>query len=77
MTAGEQLIEQGFRQGMLEGRLDALRAMTNRLLTLRFGAVSTHTQERLQSATAEELEAWSERVVLASTLDEVFEHNNG
>jgi len=41
-------------------------------LGLRFGRLSAATQARVQGATAEQLDAWVERVLTARTLAEVF-----
>ena len=47
--------------------------MLARSLTRRFGALPDLVQQRIQSATLEQLEAWSDRFLDARTLDEVFQ----
>ena len=47
--------------------------MLARLVTRRFGALPDLVQQRIQSATLEQLEAWSDRFLDARTLDEVFQ----
>ncbi|MEX1369429.1 MAG: Rpn family recombination-promoting nuclease/putative transposase [Nannocystaceae bacterium] len=41
-------------------------------LTLRFGPLPESTRARIESATIEQLDAWTERVLTAPTLDEVL-----
>jgi hypothetical protein len=43
-----------------------------KLLSLKFGPLSDVVSDRVQSASIEELELWTERVLSASTLDEVL-----
>ena len=44
-----------------------------RLLTLRFGELPVSAIDRLKEANTEQLEAWTERVLSASTLEDVFQ----
>jgi hypothetical protein len=65
MTAGQQLIEQGRQQGIQGLLLDLLRQ--------RFGdEVDTQVEQRIASASVEQLKTWSVRVLSAATLAEVF-----
>jgi hypothetical protein len=65
MTAAERYIEQGRQQGRQELLLRQLRR--------RFGeAVDTGIEARIGKATRAEIETWSDRVLSAATLDEVF-----
>lgn len=41
-------------------------------LTLKYGPLTADTSERVQQATAEELDRWAERVLSAASLDDVF-----
>jgi predicted transposase/invertase (TIGR01784 family) len=43
-----------------------------RLMTLKFGALPDSAQARLQAASAEQLATWIDRVLTATTLDEIF-----
>jgi hypothetical protein len=61
VTDAEQLIQQG--------QVKLLR----KLLERRFGQLSEQTLERLDVAGDQDLDRWAERVLTASTLDEVFE----
>jgi tartrate dehydratase alpha subunit/fumarate hydratase class I-like protein len=60
----EKGVERGIRQG--EAR------MLLRQLSLRFGNLPDSVQARVESADADLLMRWSERILTASTLDEVF-----
>ena len=46
-----------------------------RLLQLRFGELPQSVQDRLASATVEQLDTWAERVLTAPSLDSVFEQS--
>jgi hypothetical protein len=77
VTPGQQLIEQGrqqgLEQGLEQGRQQAIQALLLRQLRLRFGdAVDSHVEQRVATASAEELETWSMRVLSAATLAELF-----
>lgn len=59
--------------GLEKGRRQEAATMLTRFLTKRFGPLDDVTQERVNSASVEQLEAWSDRVLDAETLAEVFE----
>jgi hypothetical protein len=72
MTAGQRLIEQGRQEGIEQGR-QRFQEMLLRLLRQRFGKeVDTRVEQRVATASFEQIEAWSARVVTAATLSEVF-----
>lgn len=64
MTIADQLIQ----QGRVEGRVELLM----RQLAVKFGSLAEQTRERLVHATLAELDRWAERVLVATTLDDVF-----
>ncbi|MBF0585202.1 MAG: Rpn family recombination-promoting nuclease/putative transposase [Magnetococcales bacterium] len=66
LLAGEQ-------KGRQEGRQEGEVAFFLRLLQRRFGAVPDWVQTKLASADLETLEIWSERVLDAGSLQEVFQ----
>jgi predicted transposase/invertase (TIGR01784 family) len=77
MTAGQQLIEQGIAQGIAQGiekgRRQGVQEVLLRLLRQRFGnEVTAHVEQRIATASVEENEAWSARVLSAATLSELF-----
>ena len=74
--AREEGIERGIEQGMHRGRVEGERALLRRLLRQRFGLLSPDTVERVDQASARDLESWAENVLDAATLDEVFDSNH-
>ena len=60
------------QQGMQKGKLKAEADMLRRLLTRRFGPLSTEVQAQISAASAEQIEAWFDRSVDASDLVQVF-----
>lgn len=65
MTAEQRLIEQGRQQGM--------QGVLLRLLRQRFdNAVNTQVEQRIATASREQVEAWTGRVLSAATLAEVI-----
>lgn len=75
-TAGEQLIEEGVAKGLAKGletgRVEGQRDVLVRLLTLRFGELPESVRERVAKATAEDLSAWTDRVLTARAVGEIF-----
>jgi hypothetical protein len=59
-------------QGREEGREEGRTAVITRLLTLRFGPLSDAANARLTSASVEQLDAISERLLSANSLDEAL-----
>ena len=53
-------------------RLEASRALLKRQLELKFGPLPPAALQRLDEADADQLFQWADRVVAATTLDEVF-----
>jgi hypothetical protein len=63
---------EGRLEGKLEGRLEGKLETLTRQLTRRFGPLPEWVAERLIAGTGEQLDAWSDRVLDAATLAEVF-----
>ena len=61
--------QRGEQRGELRGEVKILQ----RLLTLRFGELPVSAIDRLKEANTEQLEAWTGRVLSASTLEDVFQ----
>ncbi len=59
-------------EGREEGRQEASRALLKRQLELKFGPLPPAALQRLEEADADQLFQWADRVVAATTLDEVF-----
>jgi hypothetical protein len=67
-TWTEEWKQQGLQQGLQQGEANVLR----RLLTRRFGALPSWTEQRLVQAGEAELESWADRILEAQTLEDVF-----
>jgi hypothetical protein len=63
---------EALRRGATEGRAEGQRAVLLRQLAARFGRLPLAVRERLLRSTAGELELWTERILTARTLQEVF-----
>lgn len=62
-------IQQGMRQGAQSGRV----ALLLKQLSLKFGELPGDIEARVTQAEVEELDRWAERVLMANSLDEIFD----
>lgn len=76
MTIAQQLEARGHQQGRLEGQLEGQRegqaTLILRLLSQRFGKLPLRVIRRVRGGTLGDLDRWSERLLGAATLEEVF-----
>ncbi len=80
MTAAERLIAsvapqiraEARAEGVAEGRTEGVAAMLRRQLELEFGPLGADTDARLREASPSELEAWTERILSAASIGDVF-----
>jgi hypothetical protein len=73
MTAGQRLIEQGIQQGLQQGEQQGERKVLLRLLRKRFGKeVDREIEQRLAAGSVDQLDVWTDRVLSAATLGELF-----
>ncbi|RAW09228.1 transposase, partial [Phytoactinopolyspora halophila] len=68
MTTADMLRAEGEARGEARGRTEAL----VQLLTLKFGPLPQSTLDTVHTATIDQLETWTTRVLTAHTLDEVL-----
>ena len=68
----EQGIEQGIDQGIQQGRQEGEASLLLRLMERRFGSVDESTRHRLQTADAETLLRWGDRLLSAASAVEVL-----
>ena len=69
MTAGQQIREEGRQEGRREGEC----AVLLRQLRRRFSdAVNTDIEQRIVTASIEQIDTWTERVLSAATLTELL-----
>jgi len=64
--------QEGFDEGLAQGRREALAAMLLTLLEGRFGALSVEVRERVQRADIDRLTRWGAAVLSAASLDELL-----
>ena len=67
---------EGQREGKREGKREGEGLVLERLLRFKFGEVSPDCRRRIAQADAETLLVWSERVLTAATLDEVWQDSS-
>lgn len=60
-------------EGLERGRKEGAAVVVERLLTRRFGPLSKTNQRKLAKASVEQLTAWSEALLDAASLKQVFE----
>ena len=58
-------------KGRAEGRAEGLRATLRKLMKLKFGGVSDAVSARIDAAAIEDLERWVERILVATSAEEV------
>jgi len=77
ITSVERIgIAKGIAKGIATGRVEGESRILRRQLERRFGVLPQWASEQLESAKEDELEAWSEAVLTAPTLEAVFKHQN-
>jgi hypothetical protein len=78
MTLAEQLEDRGEKRGLAkglaEGRVEGARSVLLKQLALKFTTIGPKLEERIARASEADLEQWSERILSASSLDELFRH---
>lgn len=73
ITPLEQMfLEDGMKKGLEQGRREGAIAVLERQLRRRFGPLSKTSQNKLAKANLAQLEAWSEALLEAGTLKQVF-----
>lgn len=65
-------LEQGLERGLEQGRQQGQAALVERQLRLRFGLLPNTVQQRLVNANSNELTAWADALLSASSLDDIF-----
>jgi flagellar biosynthesis/type III secretory pathway protein FliH len=63
-----QGVQQGLQQGVVQGEL----LLLSRQLKKRFGELPGWAEQMLKEASGRMLEVWSERILTAATLEDVF-----
>lgn len=68
----QQGIEKGIARGIEKGIQQGLAQSLQRQLNRRFGPLSAEVTRQLENAAPEQLETWTDRVLDARTIEEVF-----
>jgi predicted transposase/invertase (TIGR01784 family) len=72
MSTADKLRAQGEAKGRAEGEAKGRAEALAQLLTLKFGSLPDAARNKLRAASAQQLAAWTGRVLDASTVDDVF-----
>jgi len=65
-------VEEGVKKGVRKGRAEGQKTVVEKQLRLKFGPLDEAAQARLAAATSRQLDQWAERVLTASSLDEIW-----
>ena len=76
-TLMETVAETWKREARMEGRMEGHAQAVLRMLELRFGALPARAREQVRNGSAEELDAWTEAVLTAKSLEEVLDAQAG
>ena len=60
---------EGEKLGLERGRIETLM----RLINIKFGKIESQIEDKIKSASAADLDKWLERIISASTIDDLFE----
>lgn len=72
-TYRQEAIQEGVKQGVKQGIQQGECAVLLRQLRQRFGdAVDAHVEQRVATASIEQIDRWTMRILSAATLAEVF-----
>ena len=71
-AGGAQGISGCCAQGAQVGELGGEQKVLARLLVRKFGKLDEATENRLRNASTEEINRWTDQILIARTLDEVF-----
>ena len=72
-TWRQEAIQEGVKQGVKQGIQQGECAVLLRQLRKRFGdAVDAHLEQRITTASSEQIDLWTMRILSATTLAEVF-----
>ncbi len=72
VSIADQFVEQGRKEGRSEGLREGSRRTLLKLLRTRYGALPQEAVARVEAADLAQLDAWTDRVLTAATLDEAL-----
>ncbi len=65
--------QEGRQEGWQEGKQEGLATILIHLMRLKFGELDQQTLRRVHAADAEQLLVWSERILSANSIEEIFQ----
>ena len=65
-------LEKGLQKGLVQGLQKGQLTLLSKQLSLKFGSLSSNQEERLNQATQEDIDKWSERLFTAQSIEEVL-----
>ena len=72
MTLAQQFRQEGIEEGIQKGRQEEGIRLLRRQLQRRFGELPAWVEVRLTEGTFDDLEQWSERILEATQIEDVF-----
>ena len=72
MNLATHLKNKSQKEGLKKGRENAFAETLLRLITLKFGPPNSQTRNHVASASADNLARWTDRILFAETVDELF-----
>jgi hypothetical protein len=72
MTIADKLRAEGLAEGEAKGEAKARIHALKKLMTLKFGSLSPEHATRIEATTEQQLDMYIERILTASTANEVF-----
>lgn len=73
MTTADTYRAEGHARGRTQGRAEGQATMLLQLLALKFGPLDDAAENRVHAATTAQLQLWAERVLTATSLDDVLD----
>ncbi len=64
--------ERGMQEGMQQGIRDGMARVLGIMLSSQFGPLPPEVASKIASSPAEQIDAWADRLLSASSLDEIF-----
>jgi len=66
-------LSEGHKKGLKEGRAEGQRSVLAKQLRLKFGPLDSAAEARLADATPAQLDRWTERVLTAGSLEQIWD----
>jgi len=77
MSTLERTFQKGLAEGKAEGKAEGRAATILRMLQIRFGTLGSWVEQRVQNGSAQDFDAWTDRILGAASVAEVLDGQNG